>query len=743
MGNTDLNTAWSPISSRRSEGTSFCRNVSYERFCTSMRFGISTIDGILPKSLRLRRPHWIVPAISSPESSRAALASFVFPALERRRCRRHPALWWRPRREPPRAPADYFTCTVAPCSSSFFFISSASALVTFSFTGFGAPSTRSFASLSPSPVSSRTTLMTWIFFSPAAPRMTSNSVFSSVAGALTAVGPTGVADMGATVVTPHCSWSILESWAASSSVSLLSCSAICSTVDIDHSSLSIGRHHSAAFLPRCCRTYTSSRCGAVSTPTSCERIPWIAPTSRARSCSREGRSASALSSAGGSIWPSTYPALIASAWFAFANVWSALATATGSSFENTTPVGPVRCGLSASNRDDWIASRARRFLTTVAAADTARSCLRSSASCWTVRPRYSVSTTVFTPSSRDFSSATASTFSCVGTVGSSALHGFLEQVRDRLRVERHTRAHRRRDGERPEVGALGRRGLRPHDRLDQGHRVRRQVLSWERVLADRRVHVAGLVHAELDLARLCLAHGAGNVEGHGAELRVRHEAARPEHFTEPPDLTHEIGRRDGRVEFHPAALDALHEVLGAHDVGPRLARLTLLLALREDRDAHRFADTVRQHHGAAHHLVRVLGIDAQPERQVDGLVELRRRHALDDLHRLVQRVQLARRHLRRRCVVTLAHDRGHVGLPYTTSMPMLRAVPSTIRIAASIEVVLRSGSFVCAISRTCARVTLPILSLCGTAEALAIPAARFRSTAAGGVFTMNVNERSW
>src|SRR4029453_4924121 len=77
----------------------------------------------------------------------------------------------------------YFTETVAPCSSSFFFISSASAFVTFSFTAFGAPSTRSLASFRPSPVSSRTTLMTWIFFSPAAPRMTSNSVFSSTAAA--------------------------------------------------------------------------------------------------------------------------------------------------------------------------------------------------------------------------------------------------------------------------------------------------------------------------------------------------------------------------------------------------------------------------------------------------------------------------------------------------------------------------------------------------------------------------------
>jgi hypothetical protein len=33
--------------------------------------------------------------------------------------------------------------------------------------------------------------------------------------------------------------------------------------------------------------------------------------------------------------------------------------------------------------------------------------------------------------------------------------------------------------------------------------------------------------------------------------------------------------------------------------------------------------------------------------------------------------------------------------------------------------------------------------LCGTAEALAMPAARLSSTAAGGVFTTKVNDRSW
>src|SRR5574337_629290 len=36
-----------------------------------MRFGISTMDGIFPKSFRVRRPHCIIPAIRPPESGRA------------------------------------------------------------------------------------------------------------------------------------------------------------------------------------------------------------------------------------------------------------------------------------------------------------------------------------------------------------------------------------------------------------------------------------------------------------------------------------------------------------------------------------------------------------------------------------------------------------------------------------------------------------------------------------------------
>src|SRR6059036_240849 len=82
----------------------------------------------------------------------------------------------------------YLTSTVAPASTNFFLIDSASSLLTPSLMGLGAPSTRSLASLSPRLVTSRTALITLILFAPAAVKTTENSVFSS-AGAAPAAAP--------------------------------------------------------------------------------------------------------------------------------------------------------------------------------------------------------------------------------------------------------------------------------------------------------------------------------------------------------------------------------------------------------------------------------------------------------------------------------------------------------------------------------------------------------------------------
>src|SRR5580692_8472315 len=113
----------------------------------------------------------------------------------------------------------YFNSTFAPTFSSCALILPASSLLTPSLTGFGAPSTRSLASLRPRPVMTRTSLMTSIFFSPAAVRTTVNSVFSSAAGAAAAAGPAATATAAA-AETPHFSSRSLASSEASSTVRL-------------------------------------------------------------------------------------------------------------------------------------------------------------------------------------------------------------------------------------------------------------------------------------------------------------------------------------------------------------------------------------------------------------------------------------------------------------------------------------------------------------------------------------------
>src|SRR5262245_35249988 len=73
---------------------------------------------------------------------------------------------------------------------------------------------------------------------------------------------------------------------------------------------------------------------------------------------------------------------------------------------------------------------------------------------------------------------------------------------------------------------------------------------------------------------------------------------------------------------------------------------------------------------------------------------------------------------------------------------MLRAVPATVFTAASSDSAFRSGIFSLAISSTCFLVTVPTLFLFGSADPLAMFAARLSSTGAGGVFVMNEYDRS-
>src|SRR5690606_17760511 len=184
---------------------------------------------IFPKNLRTRFRPVKVCAISILVSVDVAPPNAVVWSHARsrgghtgRRVARRPASFTSSSNRSKRA---YLSSTFAPAFSSWALSLSASSLATPSLTGFGAPSTRSLASLRPRPVIARTSLMTSIFLSPALARTTVNSVFSSAAAPPPAPGAAATATAAA-AETPHFSSSCFASSAASRTVRLESSSTI-------------------------------------------------------------------------------------------------------------------------------------------------------------------------------------------------------------------------------------------------------------------------------------------------------------------------------------------------------------------------------------------------------------------------------------------------------------------------------------------------------------------------------------
>ena len=145
------------------------------------------------------------------------------------------------------------------------------------------------------------------------------------------------------------------------------------------------------------------------------------------------------------------------------------------------------------------------------------------------------------------------------------------------------------------------------------------------------------------LPALASLDGGRHVERDGADLRVRHEAARAEDATELADGAHHVGRRDDAVEVHEAFVDLGDQVVAAGEVGAGLAGLALFLALGEHEDAHGLSGSVRQNERAADHLIGVLGIHAQTDREVDRLVELGELGLLHERARLLDACTLRSR----------------------------------------------------------------------------------------------------
>src|SRR6185312_7564972 len=211
---------------------------------------------------------------------------------------------------------------------------------------------------------------------------------------------------------------------------------------------------------------------------------------------------------------------------------------------------------------------------------------------------------------------------------------------DFVQIDLQPRTHRRGDAELLDELALRPGRLALDDRVHERDEVLLEVAFRKARLADAGVDDAGLLDAELDLTRLGVGDCLGDVHRHRAELRIWHQSLGAEHLTETSDDAHHVGRRDYAIEVDLAALNGLHQVLGTHDVSAGGPGFIGLRTFREDCDAHALAGAFGQVDDAANHLVGMARIDAQVQRDLDGLVELGGRIALHEPERFINPVEL-------------------------------------------------------------------------------------------------------
>src|SRR5262245_47947975 len=491
----------------------------------------------------------------------------------------------------------------------------------------------------------------------------------------------------------------------------------------------------------------------------------IVPRSFASSSSRLGSVANALMSWTDITLLGIAPALMTNCSFSFANSAITFAPATGS-WAMPYISGPTILSDSFSNGVPFTALRARVFFSTrryrpdFLAFD--RSCVTRSTS----RPRYSATRTTCAPFSLAATSETMPCFcsrlrpkvyllACYGgpgirnavCVGQQRFKFFRTPTvfddncqshllrRERRHVDLHADAHRARHRKLLQKNPLDAGRLRLVQRVDQRGEVVAQLLGRERGAADRALHDAGLVGAELHLAGARVLDRARHVRRHRADLRVGHQAARAEDLAERADHAHRFRRGDHHVEIDLARLHLLRQVFHADQVGARGLRRLRLVARGEHREAHLLAGARGQNHRTAHRLLALLRVDAEVHRHVHRLVELGGRGFLHQLHRVERRVRLVVADLADERLPALGNVRHYMP---STITPIERALPATMRIAASRSAAFRSGIFTLAISSTCFLVILPTLSVCGRGLPDSMPAAFLISTVVGGVLMMKL-----
>src|SRR5207237_6029531 len=131
-------------------------------------------------------------------------------------------------------------------------------------------------------------------------------------------------------------------------------------------------------------------------------------------------------------------------------------------------------------------------------------------------------------------------------------------------------------------------------------------------LADGRVDYPRFIDAELHFTGFDFVERFHHVHSNGAGLRIGHQATRAEHLAEFANRTHHVRGRDYSVEIGPAfRLDLIDHIFAADKIRPRLSGLAQFIAAGDYQHLFGLAKPIGHDHGAAHHLIGMLGVDAE------------------------------------------------------------------------------------------------------------------------------------
>src|SRR5205823_6694612 len=108
-------------------------------------------------------------------------------------------------------------------------------------------------------------------------------------------------------------------------------------------------------------------------------------------------------------------------------------------------------------------------------------------------------------------------------------------------------------------------------------------------------------------------HRLGGILSHSSSLRIRHQSARTQNFSELAHFRHRRRSRHSDVKILKTFLHFLNQILEADKLRARPFRIVRRFAFGENKHSHFLPTPVRKGTSSSHHLIGLFRVNSEPE----------------------------------------------------------------------------------------------------------------------------------